>query len=72
MTKNPETNLKQALKINLAKARLTQRALAELIDISEFTLSRMAKTDDVSTATLRKICKGLDVSMSQFFKDGEE
>lgn len=54
---------------------MKKKDLAELADLSTYTITKMSKGENVTTDTLGKICKALDVRLEdimEFIPDSEK
>ncbi|KES25014.1 helix-turn-helix transcriptional regulator [Pseudomonas sp. AAC] len=61
--------MKGALKARREELRLTQKALAELLGVSQQTVARWEATDEIPRKHLRDVVIKLGMSISEFLKD---
>ena len=47
---------------------MKKKDLAELADLSTYTITKMSKGENVTTDTLGKICKALDVKLEDIME----
>jgi transcriptional regulator with XRE-family HTH domain len=62
----------KALKISLARAGMTQKQLADRLDVSSRYVGRIAKSSCASISTIEKFAKALGMKASELVALAEE